>query len=195
MKIYEKFRDVSVRNMSVVDLQSWLVEEIYDLAADVGQNMTEQPQEVKHIANRILNIFTDTEKKYRGWAIGKIHNIFQLGLSGSLGKTSSKITVQLLLMWITTWEKSQKGENVTPFSYPENAGKQSKPDSYYHETAIKNISFIRWCQRYCVDVDAANVDYNDLREKFNKMGERIATRELLPGLPRYKPCGGLKIEI
>lgn len=168
---------MKIKDVDVESLQRWIAEEINSLFDDVGQKADNDQQ--RHIAKRLKDTFID---KYRNWEPGKIHSIFQSGITGKYGK-GSKITLSTLLYWITSEDKLTRGENVSYSSQYYELSKEQK--EYYKRSGDKCLPFIIFCHKNWFDVSSLTPEqYELLRDRYNNDGEQ-AVREDLKGLPRY----------
>jgi hypothetical protein len=177
MKLIDKISATKISDISHEDLKYWLIEELNDMADDFDQTLSDE--QLAHIPRRMVGILTD---KFRNWEPGKIHSVFQKGITGAYGK-STKITVSLILNWITAEDRLARGENVNRF-YTEIEGEKSA--EYYRQVGDRCMPFIQYCHKNCIDVSSlSQSDYFELRDRFNDGGE-WAVRDELDALPRYK---------
>lgn len=178
MSTIDKIRELKISDIGREDLKLWLLEELDNLASDLGQKM--DPDQISHIPGRMISIF---QEKYRNWEAGKIHSIFQKGITGSYGKVS-KITVSNLLTWITQEDRASRGENVHSFEpEPEYTKEQLK---HFDETANRNLPFIKHCHENGIDLSELNYEqWRNLRDRFNRVGASEMRYEL-DQYPKYR---------
>lgn len=180
MKLIDKISASKISDLSYDDVKLWLMEEIADLCADMGQKLDDEQKQ--HIPARMMLIFVD---KYRNWEPGKIHAIFQRGITGAYGSKTTKLTVALLLSWITSEDKTLRGENVQGFIMNDEKLPQSEIDRF-SEIADRCLPFIKFCDHNAVDITGLSQDeYYALRNKYNIFGES-GIRSDIERLPKYR---------
>jgi hypothetical protein len=185
MKLIDKISVIKMSDISHDDLKLWLIEEITDLCNDMGQKLDEDQKQ--HVPNRLFYILIE---KYRNWEPGKIHSIFQKGIAGSYGR-GIKITVALLLNWITQEDKLAKGENVHGYMPDEEITSDQK--QHYEETFQRCYPFINFCHTRGIDISGLERDdYYRLRNRYNKGGESEIMADIAK-LPQYKNFGTAKL--
>jgi hypothetical protein len=178
MKRIDTISATKISDLSYDDIKYWLIEEIADLCNDMGQKLDDDQKQ--HIPTRMMLILVD---KYRNWEPGKIHSIFQKGISGGYGK-GMKITIALLLSWITQEDRLYRGENVSEWWNEPEISESEK--QRYREISDRCAPFVRYCHDRWIDITELSKDaYFALRDRFNKYGPLEIQYEL-DSLPRYK---------
>lgn len=186
-----------ISDVSSKDIYDWILDQVYTLAHDFGQNITSE--EVKHITSRL--VWYLNEKK-RNAFLGDIHSIFQQGVSGMFGKTISKVTYANLVQWITASDRQKIGSNVSfgyvPSSLPDD-------DPRYDRIMQNHKPFIDWCMKHDIDVSQleeinpammSDRDYvqslrvTQLRREFFEKGES-GMEHLIPALPKFRNFGNI----
>lgn len=181
MKNYERISEFRLSQLSQKEIQEWLNEEITSIALDFGQKL--DLDQLRHIAIRLYE--TLITPKFRNWEPGKIHAVFQNGVTGQYGK-ASRVTFQLLISWIYSAERSMRGENVSDERYKEFAQQSAE---HYKNVADKCIPFIRYCHDMNLDVSVlSQPDYFSMRDSFNNYGPNSIAEDLA-ALPRYRNFG------
>lgn len=99
MKKHEQFRATKISDISKIDIQTFIEEEIFDLWNDFGQKLDKE--QISHICKRLFDVLST---KYRSWHVGTIHAVFQTGLNGGYGP-AHKITVKTLFQWLGAAQK------------------------------------------------------------------------------------------
>lgn len=184
MRINE-IADLKMNQISQRDLQNWLGEELNSLALDFGQKL--EIEQARHIAMRLHE--TLLGPKFRNWEAGRIHAIFQSGLTGQYGK-ASRVTYQTLVSWIYQAERTMRGENVYT---DEQKSYIARSNEHYNTVAKKCVPFIKYCQDRNIDITGlSQEEYSSIRDRFNAYGPDSVSEEL-SALPRYQNYGGFRV--
>jgi len=171
--------------IGMTDMQNWLSEELNTLAMDFGQKL--EIDQAKHIAVRLHE--TLLSQKFKNWEAGKIHAIFQMGITGQYGKVS-RVTYQALVSWLYAAEKTMRGENV----YSEEQRTMIvRSNEHYAEVSKRCVPFIKYCQDRNIDITGlSQAEYAAIRDRFSAYGPDSVSDEL-SALPRYQNYGGFRI--
>ena len=183
MKLIDKISAIKISDISHDEIKYWLMEEVTDLCMDMGQKLVDEQKD--HIPNRLFYILID---KYRNWEPGKIHSIFQKGITGAYGSKSMKLTVSLILSWITQEDRLLRGENVQNYFNEDEKIPESEKERF-REVGKRCVPFIRFCHERSIDISCLSLDeYRKLRDRFNRGGE-IEIMADISNLPQYKNFG------
>lgn len=150
---------LKISDIGVTDLQDWILEKVNEISDDFGQKLDDN--QLEYIPRRLYHFLRE---KFKNWPLGNVESIFKAGVCGKYGKTG-KITVSVLLYWLTTEEKTSRGENVEKFNVQEITNENAE---HYNRTAAKCMPFINYCLSQSIDI--SELDYNrycSLRDRFN----------------------------
>jgi len=185
LKILDRISATPIRDISHDDLKIWIYDEVQDLYRDVDQK--EDNDQLHHINRRLSDFLRE---KYRNMEAGKVHSIFQLGVTGKYGKPG-RISLATLLNWITQEDKLTRGENVS--QYPDNSEPENDKD--YRAIADRCIPFINFCMDLGADVSTIeDSEYYRLRNEFNRNGANSVRFELekLPKIRNFDMAAKFK---
>lgn len=189
--------NIKVRDIGNDELKLWLLGELNELSDDLDVNLDDN--QLNHIPRKMAQVLTE---RFRNWDAGTIHSIFQKGVSGAYGKPG-RITVAMLINWLTSEERLKRGENVGDNGF--------KVLDYTHEEVVRfnhiadqHLPFMRWCVTHAVDITALDdhpcydasgrliegANARNLREQFNRYGAEYMSR-MIPDLPKMKYIGAI----
>jgi len=186
LKILDRISATKVRDISADELKIWIFEELDDLYKDVNQK--EDTEQTHHISKRLSFELFD---KYKNLEIGKIHAIWQSGITGKYGEPIGKISLSKLLKWINSEQKLGHGENVS--QYPDNSEPENDKD--YRAIADRCIPFINFCMELGADVSTIeDSEYYRLRNEFNRNGANSVRFEVekLPKIRNFDMAAKFK---
>lgn len=185
--------NIKIKDISQDELKYWLLGELNELSDDLDVNIDDN--QLNHIPRKMTQVLSE---RFKNWDTGTIHSIFQKGVSGAYGKPG-RITVSMLINWITQEDKLKRGENVGAFipmpDYP------SDEVERFNRIADQHLPFMRWCMTHGVDISAMDTEQvtsdgrfmegfnaRNLRNEFNRNGADYMVSRL-PELPRVKFMG------
>ena len=165
-----------ISDIGVTDLQDWILQKVNEIADDLGQKLDEN--QFKYIPLRLYQFLSE---KFKNWPLGNVESIFKAGVCGKYGKVT-KITVSTLLFWLTTEEKSRRGENVEKFIFQDNTPENSE---HFNRSATKCVPFINYCHSQNIDISELDYQqYSALRDRFNF--DRKSAEIELEKFPKYR---------
>lgn len=183
MKIIDRISALKIKDIGMSDLKAWIEEEIYDCADDFGYSI--DGTQAAHIAKRMYEILVN---KYRFYEPGFVHSVIQRGIAGDYGK-ATKVTLSVLLHWITTADKANRGENIDGLNdiWKEKVYSEAENQRFW-DIADRCIPFIKHCLDKMIDVsELTREQYDNLRDRFNRKDDTIYRD--LERLPKFQTYG------
>ena len=133
-----------IKECSELELIDWLSKQFIVLSKDFGSKINHD--DLDHLSSRIYEILLEN---YSGMHVGNLKPIFGNGLAGAYG-TSSRLTVQTILIWITSAYKSKITQNASTEPIEEEGKFRTK--RYYDEIYDHTGEFVVWMWRNDVDI-------------------------------------------